>query len=97
MSIGAGGIWHADAASSDGVDGAVLTAITPQRLLDTRGASPVGALDGSGAPLRLQVTSDAVPSGASAVVMNVTAVQARASAVGGFVTVYPCDVPRPNT
>jgi hypothetical protein len=97
VSIGAGGIWHAEAASSDGVDGSVLTAITPQRLLDTRGASPVGALDGSGAPLRLQVTGDAVPSGASAVVMNVTAVQARASAVGGFVTVYPCDVPRPNT
>ena len=97
VSIGAGGIWHAEAASGDGVDGAVLTAITPQRLLDTRGASPVGALDGSGAPLRLQVTGDAVPSGASAVVMNVTAVQARASAVGGFVTVYPCDVPRPNT
>jgi hypothetical protein len=97
VSIGAGGIWHAEAASGDGVDGSVLTAITPQRLLDTRGASPVGALDGSGAPLRLQVTGDAVPSGASAVVMNVTAVQARASAVGGFVTVYPCDVPRPNT
>ncbi|MDA3033604.1 MAG: hypothetical protein O3A28_01085 [Actinomycetota bacterium] len=97
VSIGAGGIWHAEATSGDGVDGAVLTAITPQRLLDTRGASPVGALDGSGAPLRLQVTGDAVPSGASAVVMNVTAVQARASAVGGFVTVYPCDVPRPNT
>ncbi len=97
VSVGAGGIWHAEAASGGGADGSVLTAITPQRLLDTRGASPVGELDGSGAPLRLQVTGDAVPSGASAVVMNVTAVQARASAVGGFVTVYPCDVPRPNT
>lgn len=94
VSVGAGGVWHAHA---DDVEGSVLTAITPQRLLDTRSASPVGALDGTGAPLRLQISGDAVPAGASAVVMNVTAVQARTSSVGGFVTVYPCDVPRPNT
>ena len=95
VTLGGGGLMGVQAASDDG--GAVFTSIDPVRMLDTRGRSKVGAIDGSGAPLRLQVTGDVVPAGASAVQMNVTVVDGEAAAVGGFVTVYPCDIPRPNT
>ena len=95
VTLGGGGLMGVQAASNDG--GAVFTSIDPVRMLDTRGRSKVGAIDGSGAPLRLQVTGDVVPAGASAVQMNVTVVDGEAAAVGGFVTVYPCDIARPNT
>ncbi len=95
VTLGGGGLMGVQAASNDG--GAVFTSIDPVRMLDTRGRSKVGAIDGSGAALRLQVTGDVVPTGASAVQMNVTVVDGEAAAVGGFVTVYPCDIARPNT
>lgn len=70
--------------------------VAPDRLLDTR--------EGIGAPLRkvaaggtlvLQVAGrSGVPSsGVSAVTMNVTATEAEGD---GYVTVYPCDAPRPE-
>ena len=96
VTIGGGGLVGVSAAGGD-ASGTVFTGISPVRMLDTRGGSMVGALDGSGAPLRLQVTGDRVPAGAEAVSMNVTVVEGRTSAFGGYVTVYPCDIARPNT
>ena len=75
----------------------VFTAVSPARVLDTRsgvGASAgrVGALDGSGSALTLQIAGrGGVPSsGVSAVALNVTVVDGRANDFGGFVTVFPC-------
>ena len=96
VTVGGGGLMGVQAASDD-ARGSVFTTIDPVRMLDTRGRAKVGAVDGSGAPLRLQVTGSAVPTGAGSVSMNVTVVEGEASAVGGFVTVYPCDITRPNT
>ena len=76
------------------------TALVPARLLDTRS----GALTidrqysglgqrGPGTTIELAVDGrGGVPNGAAAVVLNVTVVDA---AGAGFVTVYPCDAPRP--
>lgn len=76
--------------------------VAPVRILDTRsgiGAASgrVGALDGSGEPLTLNVTGrGGVPTaGVAAVALNVTAVAGVAPEVGGYVTVYPCG-PRPD-
>jgi hypothetical protein len=96
VTVGGGGLVGVSAAGGD-TTGSLFTAISPVRMLDTRSQSMVGALDGSGAPLRLQVTGDRVPAGAESVSMNVTVVDGRATAVGGFVTVYPCDIGRPDT
>ena len=96
VTLGGGGLAGVHAAD-DGDRGDVFTTIDPVRMLDTRGRTKVGAIDGSGAPLRLQVSGTVVPTGASAVQMNVTVAEAQTSAVGGFVTVYPCDIDRPNT
>ncbi len=96
VTVGGGGLMGVQAASDD-ARGSVFTTIDPVRMLDTRGRSKVGAVDGSGAPLQLQVTGSSVPAGAGSVSMNVTVVDGEASAVGGFVTVYPCDITRPNT
>ena len=96
VTLGGGGLAGVHAASSDDA-GSLYTSIDPVRMLDTRGRAKVGAIDGSGAPLRLQVTGNEVPAGASAVQMNVTVAEAETSSVGGFVTVYPCDIQRPNT
>ncbi len=61
----------------------------------TTGA-PVGALDGSGAPLKIRVGgTNGIPVDASAVALNVTAVKTQAPATGGYITVYPCG-DRPN-
>ena len=67
-------------------------ALTPARILDTRGGDPVGELDGSGDALTLQVTGvGGVPlSGVSAVALNLTVVDGEANDFGGFVTVFPC-------
>jgi subtilisin family serine protease len=67
--------------------------LTPARVVDTRsGGARVGALDGSGVALEVQVTgAGGVPSsGVSAVALNVTVVDGSANAFGGYVTVYPC-------
>ena len=67
--------------------------IAPARLADTRTTGRVGAGDGSGAPLAVQVLGRAgIPSaGVEAVALNVTVVDTSSPQVGvGYVTVYPC-------
>ncbi|MDA3006386.1 MAG: hypothetical protein O2969_02230, partial [Actinomycetota bacterium] len=74
--------------------GRAVVPVSPTRVVDTRGSSPVGALDGSGVALRVDVSS-VVPVGAVAVAANVTVVSAVAPPEGGFVTVFDCGV-RPD-
>ncbi len=59
--------------------------------------APVGALDGSGIPLKIRIGgTNEIPVDAAAVALNVTAVDTQAPAAGGYVTVYPCGE-RPNS
>jgi len=64
----------------------------PERMLNTRTSGvKVGELDGSGDPVSLTVVGrQGIPSGVSAVALNVTVVDGEASSVGGYVTVFPC-------
>ncbi len=81
--------------------GSDYTSLTPARLADTRtgGTTADGKHAGSGArasgtTLELDVVGrGGVPANATTVVLNVTAAGPRGA---GYVTVYPCDVPRPN-
>ena len=81
---------------------APFTALTPARLLDTRptGVTIDHLAEKAGAPGPAQVVTvpvtgrGGVPVDAGAVVLNVTAVN---PAGKGFLTVYPCDQPRPNS
>jgi|GEM_PF-1279075 len=84
--------------------GESFTGATPQRLVDTRdGTGSAVAKLTSASPLSVQITNVAVttssgtsttiPSNISAAALNVTVVNPEAS---GFITVYPCDVARPN-
>jgi Domain of unknown function (DUF4331) len=69
-----------------------IVSVTPERLLDTR----TGAKPAAGSTITLQVAgakSTMVPGDAKAVFLNITATQATAD---GFITVYPCDKPRPT-
>ena len=83
-------------------DSAITSLANPARLLDTRAAQPTidGAMSGSGAlPINGVVEVDVagrggISGGARSAVLNVTAVDA---AGPGFLTVYPCDSPRPTT
>ena len=70
-----------------------LHTFTPQRAFDTR---KTGFVLTPETPYSLQVTgSFALPSsGVSSVVLNVTAAGATAS---GYITVWPCNQPQPNT
>jgi hypothetical protein len=73
--------------------GTGFTALTPARLLDTRGGPVVGAADGSGAAYTLNVLNKGgLPgSGIGAVALNVTvAPGGKPNIGGGYVTVYPC-------
>ena len=79
-----------------GGKGSLLDPVGPTRILDTRyGTGAAKAKVGTGGTVRLQVAGvDGVPaSGATAVVMNVTAVS---PTVAGFVTVYPDGQSRPG-
>ncbi len=73
-----------------------FTGITPTRLLDTRnGTGGIGAHFTSGETRELKVTPSAgtaVPSSATAVVLNVTAVNPTSN---GYVTVWPTGTDRP--
>ena len=76
--------------------GSLMTPLAPARLLDTRigigvpGTTPAPA----GSTLTLAVAGRAgVAQGAKAVVLNVTAVNSPGE---GYVTVFPCDKPRPD-
>ena len=87
----------------------VYRAVTPFRICDTRGGTPSfppdsranpcnGQTIGQGGTLNVSVSpvsgaGQSVPSGAVAVVLNVTAVNS--SAGSGFITVYPAGTPRP--
>ena len=86
--------------------GSGFNSLAPTRVFDTRSGSggvpvaKVGALDGSGKELKVQVAgTNGVPSGrsAAAVIMNVTVDATTASAYGGYVTAYPCDATPPNS
>ncbi|MEI7506762.1 MAG: SpoIID/LytB domain-containing protein [Actinomycetes bacterium] len=85
--------------------GSGFNSLAPTRVFDTRSGSggvpiaKVGALDGSGMALKVQVAgTNGVPaSGAAAVMMNVTVDATTASAYGGYVTAYPCDAAPPNS
>ncbi len=85
--------------------GSGFNSLTPTRVFDTRSGSggvpiaKVGALDGSGSALKVQVTgtNGVPPLGAAAVMMNVTVDATTASAYGGYVTAYPCDATPPNS
>ncbi|MFT3855378.1 MAG: hypothetical protein QM733_21995 [Ilumatobacteraceae bacterium] len=84
------------------VAGSSLVSSAPVRLLDSRPANPT--IDGQAAGIgvraggtitTLQVVGRAgVPTGTGAVMLNVTAVDAVAP---GYVTVFPCGQPRPNS
>jgi len=83
--------------------GSDFAAFAPARVLETRSGQPVGTVDGqsnaigirtAGQVTTLQIAGRAgVPAGADAVVMNVAVTEAQAP---GFITVYPCDKPRPT-
>ncbi len=82
--------------------GSSFVPLAPRRVFETRvGATPTvdgmfsnGGVLIAGSTTELQLTGRAnVPPGASAVVLNVTVVDALES---GYVTVYPCDSARPN-
>ena len=100
ITVGAGGLLSASAASSPGASSFVP--ITPCRLMDTRpGAINVGPratpIPGGQtyAPLVWGTNGKCtIPSSATAVSMNVTFVN---PTVAGFVTVYPPDKPNPGT
>jgi hypothetical protein len=85
--------------------GSGFNSLAPTRVFDTRSGSggvpvaKVGALDGSGMALKVQVagTNGVPPSRAAAVMMNVTVDATTASAYGGYVTAYPCDATPPNS
>jgi hypothetical protein len=99
VTLGFGAIGRASATVASG-ERAVFVPITPCRLLDTRGGARVGP---RGIPIvaeeefRAQVWGPngecKIPTGARAVVMNVTAV---GPTTAGFLTVWPSDVGRPN-
>jgi len=71
--------------------GSSYTAVDPVRALDTRTSTPATSAT---TVKPLEVTLADVPAGATAVALNVTAV--RGTDVG-FVTVWDCSVPRPDT
>jgi hypothetical protein len=76
-----------------------LTTLTPSRIVNTRPTGKVGSLDGTGAPLTINVYGKGgLPSsGISAVALNVTVVDSEAGNSGGYVTVYPCANGRPDS
>ena len=96
-------VWRRDRGDAVAAAGSRFTAVSPVRLLDTRGANvpagwPAGQpLVGKSATrerLDLPVAGVAgVPPDATAVVVNVTSTQATSG--DGFVTVWPAGEPRP--
>ena len=70
-----------------------FSSISPTRLLDTRTGLGGSTRLGDGATVRLQVGGlGGIPAAAAAVTLNVASVDPLEA---GFVTVYPCDQPRP--
>ena len=81
------GYWEPAATSTAGR----YVALSPARAVDTRSAlgAPLGPV---AAGAQIDVAVPGLPAGASAVAVNITAVQASAA---GYVTVWPAGVPRP--
>jgi len=86
-------------ATADGTASSFVP-ITPCRLIDTRATSPVGPRSTpitAGESLTVQVTGSngqcVIPSTATAIVINVTAVGPSAA---GYIALYPADVALPN-
>jgi hypothetical protein len=78
-----------------------LQPIAPNRLLDTREASPTAdgglaaqSIVPAGGSISLKVTGGDVPDAALAVALNVTAVDAQAA---GYLTIFPDGGPQPGT
>ncbi len=69
-------------------------AVDPVRLLDTRVAGQAFARLGAGTQGVLDLKTVGVPTGATAVALNVTAVDPD---LNGWVRVYPCSTPEPTT
>jgi len=81
-----------DVNGSYGIDGAAgFTPIAPARVMDSR--VPLGATGRLAAQQTVVLPIAGVPESASAVVLNVTSVDAGRR---GFVTVYACDTERPD-
>jgi hypothetical protein len=78
-----------DAAAS----GPIFTPITPARVLDTREPGGTGPKVGPGSTITLDLSA-VVPAGATAVSLNVTAVD---PTVATFLTVWPAGAPQPDT
>jgi hypothetical protein len=81
--------------------GTTLTPLSPQRLLDSRPTAAQPSDDGvttvrpAGSITQVSVHGrGGVSAGAKTVVLNITAVQAAAN---GYLIVYPCDAPTPNS
>ena len=93
VTLGGGGLIGVTAATP-AATGGVFTAVSPTRILDTRSGSPV-----SGSTIAVQVTGTLVPSGATAVAVNLTVTGGVRNAGYGFVTAFPCTSaadPAPN-
>ena len=80
--------YFTGASAGAGTDG-LYTAVDPTRLLDTRGASPLG----NGVPLYSGGGLEMAVAQGGSIAYNVTSVEG----VGGFVTAFPAGTPRPNT
>jgi hypothetical protein len=84
------GGWYTDSATGGG---SLFTGSTPVRILDTRDGTGGYGPPGPGRPFSMPIAGQpGVPSGVTAVVLNVTTTDAAAS---GFLTVYPSDVSWP--
>ena len=83
-----------DVVGYGGASGSRLVNLTPARIKDTRSGLGGAGIAGPGITQNLQVTgAGGVPAGATAVVLNVTAVDPTATA---FVTVWPAGLARPT-
>jgi hypothetical protein len=103
VTIGTGGLIGVNAAQTD--QSSTFVPVTPTRILDTRSSTKIGDLT-DGTTTELQVTGSiktsanetkvVVPTGSTAVSANVTVVAGETGLYDGYVTVYPCDVKRPD-
>ena len=103
VTIGTGGLIGVNAAQTD--QSSTFVPVTPTRILDTRSSTKIGDLT-DGTTTELQVTGSiktsanetkvVVPTGSTAVSANVTVVAGETGPYDGYVTVYPCDVKRPD-
>ncbi len=82
---------HSAQSASAAVNPGVYTAMPPKRLLDTRSGG--GKLGPGGSMILAIAGANGVPANASAVILNVTAVDERTA---GFFTLYPTGAPLPT-